>query len=258
MTGGFLLAVIATILAIIIAAPQYAEPAAGVAVAPVASGEPVSSADPTTQREAAPTSTMTSAPPEELKGYHWPVRRGQVIKYFGADKTGRFEVAGQRFHDGIVITWFEGAQVKAAHKGRVVAAGRDWEQEAGYEGSLERLKQQGRKADEAPLGVVIDDGNGYYSIYTELKDLLVKVDDEVQAGQVIGGMAEAEGREMMRYRLVRTDGPPMKVHKSDRALGYPGYASQRVDPLTVLRLDAKRMPRLMGKRPQVPTSLSDE
>lgn len=257
MTGGFLLAVIATILAIIIAAPQYAEPAAGVAVAPVASGEPVSSADPT-QREAALTSTMTSAPPEELKGYRWPVRGGQVIKYFGADKAGRFEVAGQRFHDGIVITWFEGAQVRTAHKGRVVAAGRDWVQEAGYEGSLERLRQQGQKADEVPLGVVIDDGNGYYSIYTELKDLLVEVDDEVEAGQVIGGMAAAEGREMMRYRLVRTDGPPMKVHKSDRALGYPGYASQRVDPLAVLRLDAKRMPRLMGKRPQVPTSLSDD
>ena len=47
MTGGFLLAVIATVLAIIIAAPQYAEPAAVVAVAPVASGDPIASTDPT-------------------------------------------------------------------------------------------------------------------------------------------------------------------------------------------------------------------
>jgi murein DD-endopeptidase MepM/ murein hydrolase activator NlpD len=267
LTGGFLLAVIATILAIIIAAPQYAKPAAVVSVAPVASGEPVPSAEPIDPAAAAV--ATTSAPPEELKGYRWPVRGGQVIKYFGADKTGRFEVVGQRIHDGIVITWFEGAEVRAAHRGTVIAVGRKWVEQAGYKGPLDRawerfdkerkrLKKQGQKADPYPLGVVIDDGNGYYSIYTEIKDIRVEAGQEVEAGQVIGSMSEAEGREMMRYRLVRMDGRPMKVHASDRKLGYPDYAHERVDPLTVLRLDAKRMPELKGKRPKVVTGLPRE
>jgi murein DD-endopeptidase MepM/ murein hydrolase activator NlpD len=266
LTGGFLLAVIAIVLAIVIAAPQYAKPAALVAVAPIASGEPVPSAAPADTAAAA---AMTSAPPEELKGYRWPVRDGQVIRYFRADKAGRFEVDGRRFHDGIVITRFEGAPVKAAHKGKVMAVGRDWVREAGYKGSpdqalarfdkeLKGLKKQGREADEYPLGVVIDDGNGYYSIYTELQDIRVEVDQEVEAGQVLGSMARAEGLEMMRYRLVRMDGRWMKVHASDRKLGYPGYARERVDPLAVLRLDAKRMPELKGKRPKAPPGPSGE
>jgi murein DD-endopeptidase MepM/ murein hydrolase activator NlpD len=266
LTGGFLLSVIAIVLAIIIAAPQYARPAAMVAIVPLASGEPVSSAAPTDL--AATAAAMTSAPPEELKGYRWPVRGGQVIRYFGPDKAGRFEVAGKRFHDGIVITRFEGAPVKAAHKGRVIAVGRDWVREAGYDGPLDlalkrfdkelkRLKNRGPEADEYPLGVVIDDGNGYSSIYTELQDIRVEVGQEVEAGQTLGGMARAEGLQMMRYRLARTDGRRMKVHASDRKLGYPNYARERVDPLTVLKLDAKRMPELKGKRPKALTGTAD-
>jgi hypothetical protein len=106
--------------------------------------------------------------------------------------------------------------------------------------------------------VVIDDGNGYYSIYTELQDIRVEVDQEVEAGQILGSMARAEDLQMMRYRLVRMDGRWMKVHASDRKLGYPGYARERVDPLAVLRLDAKRMPELKGKRPKAPPGPSGE
>ena len=64
--------------------------------------------------------------------------------------------------------------------------------------------------------VVVDDGNGYHSVYTELKDLLVKPGDKVKAGQPIGHMSVAEKKYMMRYRLVRMDGPLMKVHDSAR------------------------------------------
>lgn len=265
MTGGFLLAVIATVLAIIIAAPQYAEPADDAALI-AASGEPA--ADTSATPILATTAVMTSDPPAELKGYRWPVRGGQINTYYQEDKSGRFEVGGRRVHDGIVITWFEGAPVKAAHKGEVIAAGPDWVREAGYEGSvdpvlrrfekqLKKLRKQGQEADEFPLGVVIDDRNGYRSIYTELKDLRVKAGDEVKAGQTIGGMAVAEGKLMMRYRLVRMDGPLMTVHQSDRKLGYPDLARERVDPLAVLKLDAKKMPELKGKRPKDPPRLSD-
>ncbi len=270
MTGGFLLAVIATVLAIVIAAPQYAEPAADAAVVPVASGEP--GPDASGEPVAAATAVMTSDPPNELKGYRWPVRGGQVFKYYQVDKSGRFEIGGKRVHDGLLITWYEGAPVKAAHEGTVVAAGPDWIEHAGYIGSTDeaikrfekqarKLRRQGQEPDPYPLGVVIDDGNGYYSVYTELKDLRVSKDDVVKTGQIIGAMARAEGgKQMMRYRLVRMDGddPPMRVHQSDRKLGYPDYALERVDPLAVLKLDAKHMPQLKGKVPtDPPLRLSD-
>ncbi len=265
MTGGFLLAVIATVLAIIIAAPQYAEPADDTALI-AASGDPV--ADASAPPVLATTAVMTSDSPSELKGYRWPVPGGDLIEYYGQSKSGRFEIRGQRVNDGIVITRFEGAAVKAAHKGKVLAAGPDWVVEAGYEGSvdpvirryekqLKKLKKQGQKADEFPIGIVIDDGNGYRSVYTELKDLRVKAGDEVKAGQTIAGMAKAEGKQMVRYRLVRMDGPLMTVHQSDRKLGYPDLARERIDPLAVLRLDAKKMPKPRGKRPTDPAHLSD-
>ena len=152
----------------------------------------------------------------------------------------------------------------------MVAAGRDWIAEVGYEGPVEgvrkrfdrRAKEQARKTGQErerfPMGVVIDDGNGYYSVYTELKDLRVKKDDVVEAGQIIGEMSRAEGKQMMRYRLVRMDGPRMDVHASEESKkGYPGWARERIDPLAVLNTDAKRMPRLVGKRPQDPPRVSD-
>ena len=67
----------------------------------------------------------TSKLPTRLKGYRWPVRGGMIARYYEAHPKGEFQIAGERMHDGIIITWFEGAIVKAAHKGKVVAAGRD-------------------------------------------------------------------------------------------------------------------------------------
>ena len=142
-----------------------------------------------------------------------------------------------------------GAIVKAAHKGTVVAAGRDWANHVGFDGALDRVyrrhapiadpkaAQQSEKP-WFPMGIVIDDGNGYYSVYTEIKDLLVKPGDKVKVGQPIGHMSKAEGMQMMRYRLVRMDGPMMRVHESARSRGYPLYARERVDPLVVLNTRA--------------------
>jgi len=207
MTGGFLVAVIAAILAIVIAAPQYAEPAAGALVAPAASGEPApdASGEPVVTQP----DVMTSDPPDKLKGYRWPVRGGSVDTYYGRNAAGRFEISGERVHDGLVITWFEGALVKAAHKGTVVAAGRDWIHHVGYYRELDealelferraakQAKKKGRKPEMYPQGIVIDDGNGYYSVYTELKNLDVKVGDEIKAGQTIGQMTRlVEGKQI--------------------------------------------------------------
>jgi hypothetical protein len=110
----------------------------------------------------------------------------------------------------------------------------------------------GRKASRKPAfpsGIVIDDGNGYRSVYTEITDLQVSVGQKVKVGQRIGFMSRAEGKRMMRYRLVRMDGRPMRVYQSDRHRGYPTYARQRIDPLAVFKADAKRRPRDTARRP---------
>jgi murein DD-endopeptidase MepM/ murein hydrolase activator NlpD len=262
MTGGFLMAVIAVVLVIIMAAPQYAEPATGAELIASESAEP----SPVAEDDAAVfvAEVPTSKLPNKLRGYRWPVRGGMIAAYYDHDKRGDFSIDGVRVHDGLVITWFEGATVKAAHKGTVVAAGRAWARHVGFVDSLDKVyarhaKASGKKSKKPqfPQGVVIDDGNGYFSVYTELKDLRVKAGDVVKVGQVIGGMAKAEGRQMMRYRLVRMDGELMRVHDGARAKGYPRYARERVDPLAVLNTQAKRMPQLRRKPPANPPRLSE-
>ena len=269
LTGGFLLAIIAVALAIVIAAPQYADPVIGAGDEPLADetvtetvGEPVA------EVRSAAVEQPTSKLPTKLKGYRWPVRGGMIARYYEAHPKGEFQIAGERMHDGIIITWFEGAIVKAAHKGTVVAAGRDWAEHVGFDGGLERVYRRHAPIDDPkaakksekpwfPQGVVVDDGNGYYSVYTEVKEFLVKPGDKVKAGQPIGHMAKAEGMQMMRYRLVRMDGPMMRVHESARLRGYPFYARERVDPLVVLGTEAKRMPAMKRKPPADPPRLSE-
>ena len=267
MTGGFLLAVIAVALAIVIAAPQYAEPAAGAVLPLDESAEPslIAAED----LEVYVPEVITSKPPNKLRGYRWPVRGGDIFAYYAPSKKGDFQIAGKRVHDGLVITWFEGAFVKAAHKGTVIAAGRDWAEHVGFDRDLDDVYARHapvgnpRKAKKSkkplfPAGIVVDDGNGYYSVYSELKDLRVAVGDKVKAGQIIGAMTRAEGNQMMRYRLVRMDGPLMQVHESARERGFPDYARERVDPLAVLDTEAKgRIPRMKRQPPANPPRLSE-
>ena len=266
ISGGFLLAVIAAVMAIVIAAPQYVEPAAGADEAAAMSAAP--SLDPDAEDETVHVFDPvipTSKEPGELRGYKWPVTGGgQIATYYDYDPKGVFQVDGERIHDGLVITWFDGATVKAAHGGTVVAAGRDWARHVGFITSPDRLyaryaKGKGSKSKKPafPQGVVIDDGNGYYSVYTELKDLLVEPDQKVKAGQPIGRMSNAENKYMMRYRLVRMDGRWMQVSDAARKQGYPDYARERIDPLAVLNTKAKRMPNTPKKPPKKPPRQSD-
>ena len=269
LTGGFLMAIIAIALAIVIAAPQYADPV----VADAGDEPPIVLASPTgddlaAEVKTAPLEPPSSKPPNKLRGYRWPVRGGMIARYYEAHPQGDFEIDGQRLHDGIIITWFEGAAVKAAHGGTVVAAGRDWAEHIGFLGDLDKVYAKYAPIDDPkkagtskkpwfPKGVVVDDGNDYYSVYTEIKDLAVKRGQQIKAGHTIGYMSKAEGMQMMRYRLVRMDGLPMKVHDSARNRGYPDYAAERVDPLAVLKTDARRMPQLKRKPPRNPPRLSE-
>jgi murein DD-endopeptidase MepM/ murein hydrolase activator NlpD len=248
---GFLLGIIGVVVLIVIGAPEYAEPASGndadtAALVAGASPSPGSSLAP----EASAWPSPTSPEPEALKGYRWPVRGGQVEQYYDRAQDGRFSIDEKPVHAGLVITWFDGAPVKAAHKGTVVVAGRGWEREAGYVGLLDavyaKLKAAGQKPTE---GVVVDDGNGYFSIYSGLKDLAVKEGQEVTPATTIGLMSLTERRYMVRYQLLRGDGYPMKVALKSRKQGYPYYAHEYVDPLRVLKLDAAVKPRTTSPKP---------
>ena len=253
MTGGFLMAVIATVIVIVIAAPEYAAPAAGGST-PAGSASPA----PSSSMAAADVAAPTSRAPDKLRGYRWPVRGGTLADFYDWDRQGLFVIDGKRVHAGLVITWFDGAKVKAAHKGIVVAAGRDWLRHVGFEAPMDGFYQQSkRRKRDIPVGIVIDDGNGYRSVYTNLKNLRVKAGDQVRSGTDIGEMTVSERRYHMRYQLVRMDGPWMKVSKAGRKSGYPDYAREHVDPLAVLRIDANKMPLIKKQPPTDPPRLSE-
>ena len=249
--------VIAVALLIVVAAPEYAKPAAGAALVAESSTEPSPGASgaPLAVAPEIPLSPM----PDQLKGYRWPVAGGMVHAYYERDPKGQFVIDGKPVHAGLVITWSENAPVKAAHKGKVIYAGREWAEHIGYNDSLEEIyKRLDRKKQKPGQGVVIDDGNGYLSVYSEIQDLRVKTGDKVKRGQIIGGMSRAEGLQMMRYQLVRSDGLWMKVADAYRERDYPTYIRELVDPLAVLDLDGKRKPNTTKRKPpKNPPRLSD-
>jgi murein DD-endopeptidase MepM/ murein hydrolase activator NlpD len=239
------MAVIAAVVTIVVATPKYAEPAIGAAALPL---ETSPSASPS------PGITVAQGPiskaPEKLRGYRWPLRGGEVVAYYDWDRNGFLTINGRRIHEGLSFSWFKGAIVKAAHKGTVVAAGRDWAAQVGFEDPMYRVIRRLSKKSRSkrmPVGVVIDDDNGYRSVITNLKELRVKPGDSVKAGQPIGEMAT---NCCIRYELVRMDGEWMRVAQAFvKRDGYPKYARERVDPLRVFNLEANKAPKMVKRRP---------
>lgn len=97
----------------------------------------------------------------------WPVR-GSVVGSFGLETHPRFGT--QVRNDGIDISVPVGTAVRAVAKGRVDAADEDY----GGAGGL----------------VVINHGDGYYTIYSHLSEVSVSNGAEVPAGAVIGRSGE--------------------------------------------------------------------
>lgn len=97
----------------------------------------------------------------------WPVR-GNVVGDFGLETHPRFGT--QVRNDGIDISVPVGTAVRAVAKGRVDAADDDY----GGAGGL----------------VVINHGDGYYTIYSHLSEVSVSNGAEVPAGAVIGRSGE--------------------------------------------------------------------
>lgn len=140
---------------------------------------------------ARPTATPdpSPAPPEALTGYQWPLPRGRVTLPFGRSPWGTRIVDGEPFHDGVDFATFCGDRIVAAHSGTVLAAGRHYDAMMGWVGDLApylaRLEKKGLYAT-LPIVVVIDDGNGYRSVYAHFGKIEVKRGQEVKSGQLLG------------------------------------------------------------------------
>jgi murein DD-endopeptidase MepM/ murein hydrolase activator NlpD len=156
----------------------------------VVGASPVS-ARPTPTPAPAPTATPvpTPMPPAALTGYEWPLPRGRLTLDFGPSRWGSRVVDGELFHDGIDLSTFCGDKIVAAHAGTVLAAGRRFDHLMGWVGDLqpyldrlERKKAYGT----LPIVVVIDDGNGYRSVYAHFSKVTVKKGQVVKAGQMLG------------------------------------------------------------------------
>jgi murein DD-endopeptidase MepM/ murein hydrolase activator NlpD len=84
--------------------------------------------------------------------------------------------------------------------------------------------------------VVIDDGNGYRSMYVHLNEATVEQGATVLAGDVIGreGMTGFATGCHLHYGLIRMDGAWLEVLPRLARFGYPPFVRERVDPLDVL------------------------
>ncbi len=132
-------------------------------------------------------------PPSQLTGYVWPLDKASrytITLTFGpSEEWGEFLVDGELFHDGLDIATNCGDRVKAAHDGVVLTAGRDYVDFLGWQGDLTAFKKRfstPKWKSGLPIVIVIDDGNGYRSIYGHESKVAVKAGQHVKAGQVIG------------------------------------------------------------------------
>ncbi len=182
------------------------------------------------------------APPaSSLTGYQWPIRAGRISLPFKAIPGGSRIKDGKLFHDGVDMASFCGAPVAAAHSGVVLAAGRRFDAYVGWIGDLQPyidLLDRRQSWNDLPLVVVIDDGNGYRSIYAHFRDVTVKPGQRVAVGDLIGhegATGHASGCHV-HYGLfspleTKTFGVRADILKR---LKLPKLEIARIDPLQVL------------------------
>ena len=204
-----------------------------------------------------------AAPPlQDMVGYAWPIAHPRLTLPFGPTVWGSRVVNGERFHDGVDLATFCGDRVLAAHSGEVLAAGRHYDESMGWVGDLgpylRRLDQASLWAS-LPIVVVIDDGNGYRSVYAHFGKVIVKRGQVVKAGQLIG-YEGATGRASgchLHYGLFSPWEQATMAIRPDVAkrMKLPKAEIARVDPLLVLPpkagINAPKAPK--GPKPSQPS-----
>jgi murein DD-endopeptidase MepM/ murein hydrolase activator NlpD len=197
--------------------------------------------------------------PVELTGYVWPLGRGRLTLPFKAIPGGTRIKDGKLFHDGIDLASFCGDTVVAAHDGVVLAAGRTFDDHVGWLGDLGpyyRILDRKKLWDDLPIVVVVDDGNGYRSVYAHFSKVTVKPGDNVTAGRRIGyegrtGHASGCHVHYSLFSPFETD--TMGVREDLlKKLRLPELEIARIDPLVVLPRGAEV---LKSRRIPSPASL---
>jgi murein DD-endopeptidase MepM/ murein hydrolase activator NlpD len=130
------------------------------------------------------------APPlSALTGYRWPIARPRITLPFGSTPWGDWIAGGVATHDGVDMATFCGDRIRAAHDGTVLAAGRHFDAQLGWVGDLAsyyaRLDKK-KLWSTLPIVVVIDDGNGYRSVYAHFGKVVVRTGQTVKAGSLLG------------------------------------------------------------------------
>jgi murein DD-endopeptidase MepM/ murein hydrolase activator NlpD len=182
------------------------------------------------------------APPiASLTGYQWPIRVGRITLPFKDIPGGTRIRDGRLMHDGVDMASFCGAPVGAAHDGVVLASGRKFDRVIGWIGDLDpyfHVLDARHLWDDLPKVVVIDDGNGYRSIYAHFEDVSVRVGQHVRAGELIGhegATGHASGCHV-HYGLFSPFETATFGVRADlrRRLRLPKSEIARIDPLEVL------------------------
>lgn len=214
---------------------------------------------PSTVRQpvAEPTATPepTAAPPETLVGYRWPLPKGRLTLPFGPSPWGSRIVGGETIHDGLDLATFCGDRIVAAHDGTVLAAGRHFDRQMGWIGSLDRyFARLDRKKlwSTLPIVVVVDDGNGYRSMYAHFGRIVVEKGETVRAGDLLGyegATGRASGCHLHYGLFSPLESARFEVDKDVvKRMKVPRLQVARVDPLRVLPERAR------DPEPWVPTS----
>ncbi|MEO8462031.1 MAG: M23 family metallopeptidase [Chloroflexota bacterium] len=185
--------------------------------------------------------TRRAAPLGSLTDYTWPIRNARLTQPFGPSPLGQRIVDGAPFHDGIDLASFCGAQITAAHAGTVLAAGRHYDAYMGWVGDLTAYTARLNAKHlwlTLPNVVVIDDGNGYRSVYAHLHKVFVSPGDVVKAGAAIGTEGQTGNATgcHLHYSLFSPDTTSTFGFDADAAarMRLPTRELARVDPLLVL------------------------
>jgi murein DD-endopeptidase MepM/ murein hydrolase activator NlpD len=186
--------------------------------------------------------------PAELTGYVWPLKRGRITLPFKDIPGGTRIRDGKLMHDGLDMATFCGDRVNAAHDGVVLAAGRHFDEFVGWIGDLGpyyRILDRKQLWDDLPLVVVIDDGNGYRSIYAHFSKVSVRAGDVVKAGHRIGfegATGHASGCHVHYGLFSPLETDTFGVRKDIlKRLRLPKLEIARIDPLLVLPFGEKAL-----------------
>jgi murein DD-endopeptidase MepM/ murein hydrolase activator NlpD len=217
-------------------------------VATVTEGDPGTGASGTDDGGAAaasatpqPTPSLHGPDPATLTGYRWPLAKARITLPFGPSPWGSHLVDGKDYHDGIDLATFCGDRIVAAHAGTVLAASRHFDGVLGWIGDLgpyTRRLDAKHLWNTLPIVVVIDDGNGYRSMYAHFSKVTVRKGQTVKAGQLLGyeGMTGRASGCHLHYGLYSpqerdTFGIDKAVAKR---MKLPKLVIARIDPMLVL------------------------